>query len=315
MARAEPLISSRASVCFGLPDANDVVLPHDHRYSTVLSEHYQHAVEAGILEKSILLQDKIRDYDHDDIWEIFCAGVADLFDAQLSFVSTRVTHDRFTGRELPEIGEVGSYLNALGMYAHDPNLSIHSFDSELLYKAWDCPCSGMKHGKVFIIAKDGAKFTPNNPNAQFLPFEPDSYIAVPCKIKGGSIGHFGVIWNKTGSLRRTLDWGFIESVLHSFEDLVSARVMKYIEQDSLAHWRTVPMDTTSSESVPALTDFRPHAQVLSHELRTPMQGIVGPLDTIQATIDTALDSGIRLKSKDLQHMKDDIQAIQSESFT
>ncbi|KAL9089544.1 MAG: hypothetical protein Q9159_002496 [Coniocarpon cinnabarinum] len=310
MARGGCSDPARASICFGLPHRQDVALPGDPRFNDVLTAHYDDSALRA-QEEAIALKQRAQACGAEDFWEVMCTGLADLLDAQLSFISTRVTHDRTTGNELPPIGEVGSYLNALGLYFHEPAKSVQGFSREVLYKAWDCPCSGMKHGKVFIIPSDADKFNPHNPNAQFLPFELEAYIGLPCILKGVCVGHFGVIWTKAGAARRALSWSAIESLLHSFEDMVQARIMAYIEKDSLAHWRSLPAETTSSEQRSSLDSFKPYAQILSHELRTPMQGIVGPLDLIQATIRQAAEGQLQLHGNDWAGLNEDIAAVQN----
>ena len=310
MARTEETHSERSSICFGLPNPNDVALPGEARFSDVLFSHYEPA-EALAQEQAILLKQRAKDASQEDFWQIICAGLADIFGAQLSFISTRVTHDRITGRALPPMGEKGSYLNALGLYFNDPTKSVHGFEREVLYKSWDCPCSGMKYGKVFIIPSQADKFNPANPNASFLPFELEAYIGVPCLTTGVNVGHFGILWNKTGSMQRRFSWSFTEAILHSFEDLVLSRIMRHIEKDSLTHYRSLPADAAPDDSVPALNSFKPHAHVLSHELRTPMQGVVGMLDLVQATVQDAISSTRQISLDGiLNSLKDDITAIQ-----
>ena len=118
---------ARASICFGLPTANDVALPDQSRFSDVLHEYYPE-IEAIAQEKALKLRQTATNAHHDDFWEIICSGLANIFDAQVAFVSTRVTHDRATGWALPPIGEPGSYLNGLGLYFNDPSKQVLSFD-------------------------------------------------------------------------------------------------------------------------------------------------------------------------------------------
>ena len=309
MARPDEQTLARSTICFGLPAPNDVVLPGDSRFLDVLSKNYAHP-ETVAHQQAIALKSRACETSHDDFWNTIAVGLADLFHAQVSFVSTRVTHDRTTGNEVPPIGEKGSYLNALALYFNDGD-TFQSFEREVLYKAWDCPCSGLKYGKVFIIPSDADKFTPHNPNAEFLPFELDSYIGIPLFSKGTNVGHFGLIWSKEGAVRRHLSWSFIESVLHSFDDLVLLRIMRHIEKDSLTHWRTVPIEEGEKDATSTLKSFKPHAHILSHELRTPMQGVVGMLDLVNATVQEAIESKEQTGLMDiLKTLKDDITAIQ-----
>lgn len=299
----------RSTICFGLPSPNDVALPGDSRFPDVLAKTYNRR-EAILQERTIALKDRARDAAHDDFWQIVAAGIAELFEAQLSFISTRVTHDRNTGKALPQIGERGSYLNALALYVNDGK-DINAFEREVLYKAWDCPCEGMKYGKVFIIPSEADKFTPHNPNAAFLPFTLDSYMGLPIFTKGVNVGHFGLVWTHEGALKRNVSWSFIEAILHSLEDLVLQHIMRYIEKDSFSHWRSLPAEEGEGKAGPALNSFKPHAHILSHELRTPMQGVVGMLDLVQATVQEAIDSTKRISSTDiLRSLKEDITAVQ-----
>ena len=302
----------RSTICFGLPAPNDVALPGDDRFPDVLARHYTQE-EAIVQERAIALKDNAHEASHDDFWQVISTGIADIFDAQLSFVSTRVTHDRTTGKALPQIGERGSYLNALAMYLNDGKEN-NAFEREVLYKAWDCPCSGMKYGKVFIIPSHADKFTPHNPNAAFLPFTLDSYIGLPIFSKGVNVGHFGLVWTHEGARRRNFSWSFVESVLHSFEDLIHLRIMRHIEKDSLSHWRSLPVEPDEDDALPALNSFKPHAHILSHELRTPMQGVVGMLDLVQITVQEAIDATTKSDANDiLKTLKDDITAVQGAS--
>ena len=128
-----------------------------------------------------------------------------------------------------------------------------------------------------------------------------------------NVGHFGVIWTKDGAQRKQLSWAFIESILHSFEDLIQTRIMKHIEADSHTHWRSLPPEARTDDPASELSAFKPHAQVLSHELRTPLQGIVGSLDLLQETIQQAIDGQTRLRTKDLQGLLENILTVQSKS--
>lgn len=49
-------------------------------------------------------------------------------------------------------------------------------------------------------------------------------------------------------------------------------------------------DLDDPEFLPTTPSFKPFARSLSHELRTPMHGVIGMLDVMQATVQEAIES-------------------------
>lgn len=120
------------------------------------------------------------------------------------------------------------------------------------------------------------EFIRNNPNT--FPWKSEAYIAVPLfSHEGKCFAHFGMIWSEQGAKKRKLSWGFIEMFLHSLEDMILRRILlgqgfakEPVPEDQA---KIIPLDAiTASQSL------KPYARSLSHELRTPMQGVVGMLD-------------------------------------
>lgn len=66
--------------------------------------------------------------------------------------------------------------------------------------------------------------------------------------------------------------------LHALEDQVTVRMLEgkgFTER---------PNEVIPAQAVASRQSFRPYARSLSHELRTPMQGVVGMLDVMYASV-------------------------------
>lgn len=59
------------------------------------------------------------------------------------------------------------------------------------------------------------------------------------------------------------------------------------------------LSTPPPFAVPVSQNLNRHAETLSHELRTPMQGIFGGLDLMRATIQRAQANGGQLSTQEL----------------
>jgi len=73
--------------------------------------------------------------------------------------------------------------------------------------------------------------------------------------------------------------------LHSLEDMILQRLL-----DGRGFAKELdPPESTSAKVIPltaitATQSLKPYARSLSHELRTPMQGVVGMLDIMYSTV-------------------------------
>lgn len=66
------------------------------------------------------------------------------------------------------------------------------------------------------------------------------------------------------------------------------------------------------EAISVAQSLKPYARSLSHELRTPMQGVVGMFDVMMATVKEAsetLDIDVRTRRM-LETLKENIEAVQ-----
>jgi signal transduction histidine kinase/DNA-binding NarL/FixJ family response regulator len=175
------------------------------------------------------------------------------------------------------------------------------------------PCAHMKHDKVFIIPERFTQFVPNSPNK--LPWDKsEAFIGIPLFADGKSFAHFGMIWSEEGAAKRpNLSWGFIEMFLHSLEDMILQRLLegRGFAKEGLqpAPARIIPV-----EAITASQSLRPYARNLSHELRTPMQGVVGMLDIMHSTVMDALGNHTTEAEKAVfEELKDNIELVQESS--
>lgn len=154
------------------------------------------------------------------------------------------------------------------------------------------------------------EFIPNNPND--LLFKSEAYIGVPLFSEGKCFAHFGMIWSDKGAKKRTLGWGFIEMLLHSLEDMILQRISEgrgfAKEPASETQAKYIPLD-----AITACQSLKPYARSLSHELRTPMQGVVGMLDIMYSTITGSIATqSYQHVSAVLQDLKENIEQAQGE---
>ncbi len=71
--------------------------------------------------------------------------------------------------------------------------------------------------------------------------------------------------------------------------------------------------TTEVDSVPVTGahSFRPYARSLSHELRTPMHGVIGMLDVMHATVQESIEMQQNPQIRNIfLALKDNIEVVQ-----
>ncbi len=73
----------------------------------------------------------------------------------------------------------------------------------------------------------------------------------------------------------------------------------------------VTMTEIDNMPVPAAHFFKPYARSLSHELRTPMHGVIGMLDVMHATVQEAIESQQSFNIRSIfQALKENIEVVQ-----
>ncbi|KAF1953859.1 sensor protein rcsC [Byssothecium circinans] len=309
-----PDIVARPSLCFSQPMPGMVLHSGEAGFTETLLQHYSVA-ESNAAEELVKLKHGLRNADSERFWQLLTEGLANLADAQYAFVSKRIlTNDKDVAVEMPPMGEPGACLMGAAFYINDASHGINTHLSNFKYHAYQCPCAYMKHDKIFIIPEKLNEFIVNNPNELVVPGE--AYLGIPLFAEGKCFAHFGVMWSPKGAARRKLSWGYLEILFHGLEDLILDRVLqgdvfaKSAEEISSLAPRVVP-----HEAISIAQSLKPYARSLSHELRTPMQGVVGMLDVMMAHVkeaaeDTHHQPRIR---KLLESLRANIETVQDSS--
>ncbi|KAF2099145.1 hypothetical protein NA57DRAFT_39532 [Rhizodiscina lignyota] len=301
-APARPL--DRLSLCFSTASPGVVLQGNHPDFPAELAKFYP-AAESNAAEQLVVLKSRLISCTSEEFWQTATEGIAQICGAQYAFISKRILRDnQDIAVEMPPIGEKGSCLMGMAYYYDDDSKKEHEEGKkgtirDIEYESYAAPCAYMKHDKVFIIPGTAESFTPatENPNAKNLPTPISSYIAAPLFSEGKCFAHFGVSWSPDGEKRRKLSWGFLEMLLHSLEDIVLQRVLEGSGfGDKIKNASTNGVQKTHPvvphDAITVSQNLKPYARSLSHELRTPMQGVVGMLDVMHATVQEAME-GLR----------------------
>lgn len=297
----------RTTLCVSGPEPGIAAHVGDEGFRETVGQHYS-IEENNAVEQLVRLKRQLREASTYDFWSLLMEGMTSLSGAQYGFVTKRILVDeQNTAVEMPPIGEPGSCLLGVAFYYNDGE-QLEDLHRDYKYLAYGAPCHNMKHDKVFLIPNGLPQFILNNPN-QF-PFPTEAYLGVPLFAEGKCFGHFGMMWTLKGVKELRLGWAYVEMLLHSLEDVILERLVggqgyaKDVEMNKLA--KIIP-----NEAITAAQSLKPYARSLSHELRTPMQGVVGMLDVMHATVQESLegqsDAAIR---KVFKTLRDNIEVVQ-----
>ena len=300
----------RQTICFPRHGTQDVLQNGDPIFSNEIGRLYCSA-ESNALEALIGLKSHLQNLTTDEFWSAATEGISNILGAEMSFVFKRVlVDDQDSAVEMPPYGETGSCLMAVAFHYCSNDGSKNTI-KQSQFSAYGCPCAYMRHDKVFLIPDNLNKFITNNPNK--LPTPAEAYIAVPLFAEGKCFAHFGAMWSKEGAAQRRLSWAFIEMLLHSMEDMI---LQRFLQGSNFIHPSPVPEKRAviPHNAVTAAQSLRPYAGSLSHELRTPMQGIVGMLDVMYATVQEAVETQPHPKLRSIfEHLKENIEVVQDSS--
>ncbi|TKA60799.1 hypothetical protein B0A49_11560 [Cryomyces minteri] len=306
-----PVLIERESLCLARPEPGYVAHAGGDGFREELGRLYS-ATESNALEALVKLKERLRKAKREEFLPMVTEGMATIVDGQCAFISKRILVDeQNTAVEMPPIGEAGSCLMAAAFYYNDDRGTAESLKN-FKYHAYGCPCAYMRHDKIFIIPERLNDFIVNNPNKMRIPGE--QYLGVPLFAEGKCFAHFGVMWSPEGAKRRKLSWALIEMLFHSLEDMILQRLL---EGESFAR-PAMPSRQASRiiphEAVTAAQSLKPYARSLSHELRTPMQGVVGMLDVMYATVQEAAEGQNNKQVREVfQTLKENIEVVQDSS--
>lgn len=308
-----PDIMERRSVAISRPSPGTVVQEGDTGFKEELSRIYDVA-ESNAAEQLVELKNALRTADIDSFWSLLTKGLARIADAQYAFVSKRILVDeKDVAVEMPPIGEPGSCLMGEAFYINDDHGNGPGHLRNFKYHAYQCPCAYMKHDKIFVIPDRLNEFIVNNPNELIIPGE--AYLGIPLFAEGRCFAHFGVMWGKEGAARRKLSWGFLETLFHALEDMILERALEGNKFAESAQVQSQQRKVVPHEAISVAQSLKPYARSLSHELRTPMQGVVGMLDVMMANVKEAsetIDVDVRTRRM-LETLKENIEAVQGTS--
>lgn len=307
-----PDVIERQSLCLSRPSPGMVVHSGDAGFMDDVLRLYSPA-ESNAAERLVKLKDALRHAHDDAFWHLLTEGLAHLVDAQYAFVSKRILEDDTdVAVEMPPIGEPGACLMGAAFYINDGH-GINTHLSNFKYHAYSCPCAYMKHDKIFIIPEKLNEFIVDNPNKLVVPGE--AYLGIPLFADGKCFAHFGVMWSPEGAARRELGWGYLEMLLHGLEDLVLDRVLRGQNFAKSAPEAKPQPKVIPHQAISMAQSLKPYARSLSHELRTPMQGVVGMLDVMMANIKDAAENAQNNPQirELLSTLKGNIEAVQDSS--
>ncbi|KAI9773509.1 MAG: hypothetical protein M1835_006149 [Candelina submexicana] len=305
-----PDFVERKTLCFPSPVPGIVSHNGDEGFRENVQRYYP-ARENNAAEQFVNLKASLRDAGTEEFWTVLVEGLTTITDSQYAFIAKRIlVDDQNTAVEMPPLGETGSCLMGVAFYYNDSQ-GLKAMHRDYKYIAYGAPCAHMRHDKVFIIPERLGDFVPSNPNNPPLPCE--AYIGVPLFHQGKCFAHFGVMWTKQGLHRSGLSWGFVEMFLHSLEDLIAERLLDgrgYTNLESNSKSSTI----IPADAITAAQSLRPYARSLSHELRTPMQGVVGMLDVMHATVQEAIEGQTNNHIRKIfRNLRENIEVVQDSS--
>ena len=303
----------RSTLCLPHFGKDSVVHDGDDGFKDAL-RHYFPMAESNATERLMELKSKLRTASTHDFWALLMEEMCDITGAQCGFVAKRMlVDDQDSAVEMPDLGEPGSCLMGVAFYVNNGK-DVKELHRDYRYHAYGTPCAHMKYEKVFIVPERMSEFIRDNPNV--MPWkQSEAFIGVPLFSEGKSVAHVGMIWSSDGAATRKLGWNYIEMFLHSLEDMILQRML---EGRGFSKEVAAP-ESTSAKVIPlsaitASQSLKPYARSLSHELRTPMQGVVGMLDIMYSTVLDAIAAENNQRVRDVfKDLKTHIEVVQGKA--
>ncbi|CAG7923457.1 unnamed protein product [Penicillium olsonii] len=275
------------------------------------TETWNDGAQTAAIEHLVALKQGLRVSDTELFWKRLMEDITSITKAQYGFVARRV----HGSDPLPELGGRRPTLFGPVFYYNDGYQNVGLQRNR--YFAGGNPLLHMDHERPCLITENLSSLVSFGDDQ--LPFGVDAYLAIPLFSAGKCLAHLGLMWSKDGLRQRNLSWSFMEMILHSLEDLIVQRL-----QQGETNTDDLVSPTTNAPNHPnphfiapnELSDFnsqplKPYARSLSHELRTPMQGVVGMLDVMHATVREAMESKTPIKSGGIfQTLKEGIEMVQ-----
>ncbi|KAJ5699169.1 CheY-like superfamily [Penicillium malachiteum] len=266
------------------------------------------------IENLVSLKQGLRTSDTELFWKRLMEDLTSISKAQYGFVARRA----HGGEPMAELGGRRPSLFGAVFYYNDGYQNVGLQRNR--YFAGGNPLLHMDHERPCLIPENLKSLVSFGDDQ--LPFPGEAYLAIPLFSAGKCLAYLGLMWSAEGMRNRNLSWSFLEVVLHSLDDMIVQRLLEdevFPEQESCAFPPIPPtvedvQYTTfheTSDFVSHHSTLKPYARSLSHELRTPMQGVVGMLDVMHATVREAMESRTPIKSGGIfQALKEGIEMVQ-----
>ncbi|BCS29066.1 uncharacterized protein APUU_70636A [Aspergillus puulaauensis] len=270
----------------------------------------QCTTEYAAIEQLTALKKELRALDLESFWRKLMEHITLLCNAQYAFVARRVREDEAA----KEIGGHKPSLFGTAFYYNDGFQNVGIYRHR--YFAGGNPQSHMELNKPCTISENLSSL--GSFDRDKLPFAAEGYLAIPLFSGNECLAYLGLMWSERGLQNRKLSWSFMETMLFSLEDLVVQRIHQdgsTAEQEQPTPGSTPKRRDETTPSAQAVhfssQHLKPLARSLSHELRTPMQGIVGMLDVMHATVRDALTGKPPAKTAYVfQSLKESIEMVQ-----
>ncbi|KAJ5105470.1 hypothetical protein NUU61_002817 [Penicillium alfredii] len=294
-----------------IPADGLTTVPDDVHLDT--SGGWSDGAQTTAMEQLVTLKQGLRTSDTELFWKRLMEDITSITKSQYGFVARRVHGED----PMPELGGRRPSLFGAVFYYNDGYQTVGLQRNR--YFAGGNPLLHMDHERPCLIPENLKSLLSFGDD--LLPFGAEAYLAIPLFSAGKCLAHLGLMWSKEGLLNRNMSWSFLEMILHSLEDLIVQRLLPgealtaplsceppSTSPSIVPNTQTVPLDDPSDFTSQPL---KPYARSLSHELRTPMQGVVGMLDVMHATVREAMESKTPVKSGGVfQALKEGIEMVQ-----
>jgi hypothetical protein len=300
---------SRLTICLTNHKPKAIIHDGEDSFQEELRRHFSlPEIQAG--RGLFELKARLRIASTDDFWQMLVEGMAEITGAQIAFVSKRAPGgDLDYLSDKPQFRASSSLYMALAYYYNDGYGKSDSIRNMKYEATFGTPCDYMRHNKVLIIPERfGEVMTPHEFH---LPFPVEASLTVPLFSEGKCFGHFGMMWSPEGARNRKLSWSGLEFFMYALEDLVSSRMLAAEGLTSKAPDMESSENSFSRGTTTTNQSLKPYARSLSHELRTPMQGVVGMLDVMHATVQEEAEGQPDRQVREVfQNLKENIEIVQ-----
>jgi hypothetical protein len=287
------------SLCLSGDSTRVTIHPGDPKWVESGTRHGNTA-ERTAAERLVRLKQGLKTVDTDGFWRLLMEEGASICNAQYAFAIKRnpASH-RASEVAMRSIGEPETPLSTVAFYYNDGQGR-----EGMQRDHGSLPCDALRvylqPEKVVLIPEKLTSVMQDHPPQ--LPCLPDAYLAIPIRTHDKCVAHLGMMWSEAGRQATDLSWSYQEMVLHSLEDMVLQRILNEDSRPKGEEWEHWPSGSpppakersrrsptlVSSQVIPQT--LQRYARSLSHELRTPMHGVVGMLDVMQVTLQEAIDN-------------------------